>query len=317
MRIVIIEPLGISVDKVSEAVKPLEDLGHEVIYYENRMENTAELIRRGKDADIIIVANLPFRKEVIESCKNLKMISVAFTGVDHVDIDFCREKGITVCNAAGYSTNAVAELTFGLLISVLRNIPKCDAAVRNEGTKAGLVGCEVFGKTFGVIGAGAIGGRVCRIAKAFGCKVLAYSRTEKEDLKKEGVEFVKLNELLEKSDIISLHMPSTPQTAKFISKPEIEMMKKNAVLINTARGAVVDSEALADALNNGRIAGAGIDVFEGEPPIDKNHPLLNSKNTVVTPHVAFASEEALYARAEIVVQNIIKWENGEAQNLIC
>ena len=164
---------------------------------------------------------------------------------------------------------------------------------------------------------GAIGSRVCSIAKAFGCDVIAYSRTEKEEIRKMGVKYVPLKELLETSDIVSLHVPATSETNKLIGKNEIGLMKKNAVLINTARGAVVDSSALAQALESGAIAGAGIDVFEGEPPIDKNHPILNCKNTVITPHVAFASDEALYARAGIVVENIIKWENGSVQNLIC
>lgn len=317
MDIVIIEPLGISLDKVKTAVKPLEDCGHNVKYYETRTEDVNELAERGKSADIIIVANLPLRKNVIENCGRLKMISVAFTGVDHIDTAYCKERGITVCNAAGYSTNAVSELAFGLAISVLRNIPKCDVAVRNGGTKAGLVGSELFGKTFGVVGTGAIGSRVCSIAKAFGCDVIAYSRTEKEEIRKMGVKYVPLKELLETSDIVSLHVPATSETNKLIGKNEIGLMKKNAVLINTARGAVVDSSALAQALESGAIAGAGIDVFEGEPPIDKNHPILNCKNTVITPHVAFASDEALYARAGIVVENIIKWENGSVQNLIC
>ncbi|MCI8341795.1 MAG: hydroxyacid dehydrogenase [Firmicutes bacterium] len=317
MNIVVIEPLGISAEKADKALKPLRDAGHNIKCYETRTEDENELVQRGKDAEIIILANLPFKKNVLEKCEKLKMISVAFTGVDHIDVDFCREKGITVCNAAGYSTNAVAELTFGLALSVLRNIPKCDSATRAGGTKAGLVGCELFGKTFGVVGTGAIGSRVCAIAKVFGCDVVAYSRTEKEELKNSGVKYLSLDELLEKSDIVSLHVPATKETSKLIGKNEIDHMKKNAVLINAARGAVIDGQALADALDSGQIAGAGIDVFETEPPIEKENPLLNCKNTVLTPHVAFASEEALYARAKIVVDNIVKWQNGSSQNLIC
>lgn len=316
MKIVIVEPLGITYSKVMQAIKPIKDAGHEVVYYETRTEDTSELIKRGADAEIIIVANLPLRKAVIENCPNLKMISVAFTGVDHIDTQFCKEKGITVCNAAGYSTNAVAELTFGLAISVLRNIPKCDAAVRKEGTKAGLVGCELFGKKFGVVGTGAIGSRVAEIAMAFGCEVLAYNRSMKPQLEEKGVQFVSLEELLKQSDIVSLHVPFNGDTSKLIGVKQLELMKETAVLINTARGGVVDSEALAGALNGGKIAGAGVDVFEMEPPIPSAHPLMNSKNTVVTPHVAFASEEALYTRAGIVVHNILKWEQGMPQNLI-
>jgi D-3-phosphoglycerate dehydrogenase len=263
-----------------------------------------------------MLANLPFRKEVIENCPNLKMISVAFTGVDHVDIDVCKERGITVCNAAGYSTNAVAELAFGLAISVIRNIVPCDKATRAEKTKDGLVGTELFNKKFGVVGTGAIGLKVAEIAKAFGCEVLAYSRTQKEDAIKKGVKYVELDTLLKESDIVSLHVPLNKNTKNLLDENKIALLKPSAVVINTARGPVVDNTALAKALNEGKIAGAGIDVFETEPPIASTHPLINAKNTVLTPHVAFASKEALYTRAQIVFDNIDKWLQKKPQNLI-
>lgn len=317
MKIVIIEPLGITQEKLDEATAAVKARGHEITVYASKTENPAELAERGCDADVIIVANQPFRREVIEKCERLKLLSVAFTGVDHVDLECCRERGITVCNAAGYSTNAVAELAFGLAISVLRNIPPCDAACRREGTKAGLVGTELFGKTFGVVGTGAIGGKVARIAQAFGCRVVAYSRTEKPELKAIGVEYLPLEGLLEASDIVSLHVPLDGKTKGLIGEKEIGRMKRNAILLNTARGGVVDSVALARALDEGRIAGAGIDVFEMEPPVPADHPLLHSKHTVVTPHVAFASDEALFTRVQIVCANILKWEDGTPQNVIC
>ena len=316
MKIVVIEPLGITPEKVEEACKAVKQKGHEVVYYQTRTEDTAELVERGKDADIIIIANLPFSKNVIEKCQKLKLLSVAFTGVDHVDIDYCKQKGITVCNAAGYSTNAVAELTFGLAISVLRNIPACNDVVRKEGTKDGLVGSELYQKTFGVIGTGAIGTKVAMIAKAFGCNVIAYSRTKKEIITEAGITYVSLEELLTQSDIISLHVPLNASTKGLIGKKEIALMKKSAIVLNTARGGVVDSDALAEALNTEKIAGAGIDVFEMEPPVPKNHPLVNAKHTVLTPHVAFASQEALYTRAVIVFDNMINWEMGTAKNVI-
>lgn len=317
MKIVVIEPLGIIHEKAFEALSPLKSEGHDVKYYETRTEDEKELIERGKDADIIIVANLPLRKAVIEKCENLKMISVAFTGFDHIDIDFCSKKGIAVSNAAGYSTKAVAELTFGLAISLLRNIPACDSITRKEGTKNGLVGRELYGKTFGVVGTGAIGKNVCDIAKVFGCEVLAYSRTVKPELEEDGVKFVSLETLLKESDIVSLHLPFNKETTKLIDEEKLGLMKPNSIIINTARGGVIDSEALAKSLNEGKISGAGIDVFEMEPPIPSDHPLMHSKNTVVTPHVAFATEEALFKRAGIVVENILKWEKGEQVNKVC
>lgn len=317
MKIVIIEPLGITAEKLVEATAAVKARGHEIIAYDTKTEDVAELAERGKDADVIIVANQPFRKEVIEKCEKLKLLSVAFTGVDHVDVDVCKERGITVCNAAGYSTNAVAELAFGLAISVLRNIPPCDAVCRKEGTKAGLVGGELFGKTFGVVGTGAIGSKVAKIAQAFGCKVVAYSRSVKPEMESLGVTYLPLEEVLKISDIVSLHVPLNQHTKGLIGEKEIALMQKNAILLNTARGGVVDSQALANALNEERIAGAGIDVFEMEPPVPADHPLLHSKHTVVTPHVAFASHEALFTRAQIVSENILKWEDGTPQNVIC
>lgn len=317
MKIVIIEPLGITPEKLAEATAAVKARGHEIVAYDTKEEDQDKLAERGKDADIIIIANQPFRKNVIEKCKNLKLLSVAFTGVDHIDVDFCKEKDICVCNAAGYSTNAVAELAFGLAISVLRNIPACDAVCRKEGTKAGLVGGELFGKTFGVVGTGAIGSKVAKIAQAFGCKVVAYSRTVKPEMQGAGIEYLSLEEVLKVSDIVSLHVPLNDKTKGLIGEKEIALMKKNAILLNTARGPVVDSEALAKALNEERIAGAGIDVFEMEPPVPAEHPLLHSKHTVVTPHVAFASHEALFTRAQIVSENILKWEDGKPQNVIC
>lgn len=317
MKIVIIEPLGITPEKLAEATAAVKARGHEIVAYSTKEEDPEKLAERGKDADIIIIANQPFRKNVIEKCENLKLLSVAFTGMDHIDVDFCKEKSICVCNAAGYSTNAVAELAFGLAISVLRNIPACDTVCRKEGTKAGLVGGELFGKTFGIVGTGAIGGKVAKIAQAFGCKVVAYSRTVKPEMEGLGIEYMSLEDVLKVSDIVSLHVPLNDKTKGLIGEKEIGLMKKNAILLNTARGPVVDSEALAKALNEERIAGAGIDVFEMEPPVPADHPLLHAKHTVVTPHVAFASHEALFTRAQIVSENILKWEDGTPQNVIC
>lgn len=316
MKIVVMEPLGVAMEKIEDLSASLKSAGHEFIYYTTKETQQDKLLARLQDADVIMLANQPLSAEIINACPNLKMLSVAFIGVDHVALDACRARKIMVCNAAGYSTNAVAELTFGLAISVIRNIVPCDARCRNAETKDGLVGFELFGKTFGVVGTGAIGSRVAKIAAAFGCKVLAYSRTEKQELIDAGVKYVSLDELLAESDFVSLHVPLTDATRNLIDAVAIAKMKQGAVLLNTARGAVVDSKALADALNAGKLSGAGIDVFENEPPIAKNHPLCSAKNTVLTPHVAFASREALETRADIVFANIEKWLAGAPQNVV-
>ncbi|GEQ21928.1 MAG: hypothetical protein PWP67_1585 [Clostridium butyricum] len=313
MKLSILEPLGVEKEKfLNMAEKVLGDRV-EITYYDNRVEDSETLIERSKDAEIVVLSNFQYRKDVIEKCPNLKMICVAFTGVDHVDIDYCKDRGITVCNCAGYSTVAVADLVFGLLINLYRNIVECNIVTRKGGTKNGLVGFELEGKKFGVIGTGAIGMRVANIAKAFGCEVYAYSRTVKEG---KEIKYVDLNTLLSTCDVISLHVPLNENTKGLINEENIKLMKKNAVLINTARGPVVDSKALSDALKNNIIAGAGIDVFEIEPPIPVDYVLFDAPNLIVTPHVAFATKESMVKRAEIVFDNIDKYINGSSQNVI-
>lgn len=313
MQVVFLEPLGISQEQLKTMVAERLENQAEVIYYDTRVEDIPSLIERSKSADCVVLSNFKYGKEVISQCPNLKMICVAFTGVDHVDVDYCKERGIMVCNCAGYSTVAVADLVFGFVIALARNILPCDKAVRQEGTKAGLVGYELEGKKFGVIGAGAIGSRVIRIAQAFGCEVYAYSRTKKQI---EGTKFVTLEELLKICDIVSLHVPLNEKTRGMIGKEQLNLMKKTAILINTARGPVVDSDALAEALQTGKIAGAAVDVFETEPPVESNHVLFHAPNLIASPHVAFASEQAFEKRAVIVCDNICKWLEGTPQNVI-
>ena len=312
MKIVVIEPLGVKQEALDTLASEILPQGAEVVYYANRAGSTQELIERGKDADVIIVANQPLPAEAIRGFEKLKLLSVAFTGYDHVAMDACREKGVVVCNCAGYSTAAVADLTFGLILSLYRNIGECDRRIRQGGTKAGLIGPELEGKKFGVIGAGAIGQRVIRIAQAFGCEVYAYSRTRKEI---PGVVWADLDTLLEECDIVSLHVPLNDSTRGLIGQAQLHKMKNTALLINTARGPVVDSAALAAALEQGKIAGCGVDVFETEPPI-ADHVLYHAPHTLLTPHVAFATVEALVKRARIAYENVKKWGEGQPQNRV-
>lgn len=313
MKLVIIEPLGVEKETLLEIADKAVGKDAEIVYYDTRVTDDATLIERGKDADIIVVANLPLNETVIDGCRNLKLLAVAFTGIDHIAVEACRKRNITICNCAGYSNAAVSDLVFGLLINLYRNIIPCNEVVRKSGTKDGLVGFELEGKKFGVIGTGAIGSRVAAIAQAFGCEVYAYSRTRK-DLP--GVTWMELGELLETCDIISLHVPLNEKTRGMIGEAELAKMKPGAVLINTARGPVVDSAALAKALNDGKIAGAAVDVFETEPPVPEDHPLLHAKNLIATPHVAFATKEALIKRAIIDFDNVRKYLDGTPQNVM-
>ena len=287
MKLVIIEPLGVEKERLLSMAEEALKGRAEIIYYDTRATDTQELIRRGQDADVIVVSNLPLNGEVIRGCRNLKLLSVAFTGVDHIDMEACKKQGVTVCNCAGYSTCAVADLVFGLLIGLYRNLISCDSVCRREGTKDGLVGFELEGKTFGVIGTGAIGLRVAKIAKAFGCRVLAYSRTVKE---LPGITYVDMDRLLEESDIISLHVPLNDKTRGMIGDKRAWKDEKNSRTDQYGQRADRRSKALAEALKEGRLAGAGVDVFEQEPPVPSDHPLFSAPNTIVTPSCCLCYE---------------------------
>ena len=312
MKIVVADPLGIPTEELYSKIEKAAP-SCEIVCCETRTEDVDTLIERCHDAEIVVISNIRFREDVLSKCPSLKYVCVAFTGYDHLDVEYCKANGITVSNCAGYSTSAVADLVFGMVISLYRDIIGNNEAAKNGGTKT-MVGPELEGKTFGIVGLGAIGTRVARIAQAFGCKVIATSRTPKS---LEGIEFTDLDTVMRESDIVSIHVPCNASTMKLISEDKIALMKKDAVLINTARGPVVDSMALADALNNDRIAGAGIDVLEKEPPFDRDHPLITAKNCIVTPHIAFASTQAMYKRAYIVASNIEGFLKGDTPNRIC
>lgn len=313
MKLVVIEPLGISKNKLFNLARTILADELDIIYYDTRTTNTSELIERGKDADIIAVSNLPLNSEVIEGCNKLKMLAVAFTGVDHIAVKTCRNKGIIICNCSGYSNTAVSELVFGMIISLYRHIIPCNQKIREHDNKNGLIGLELSGKKFGIIGTGAIGLRTAQLAQAFGCEVCAYSRTIKEET---GLRYTDLDTLLQTCDIISLHVPLNENTYHLINAQKLALMRPTAILINTARGPVVDHQALANALNHHQIAGAGIDVFEVEPPLPSDHPLLHSINTLLTPHIAFATTEALEKRAIIMFNNILNYLKGSPTNII-
>lgn len=315
MKIVLLESLGIPAELLKSYADKLEAKGHTFAAYEKNTDAQVQ-IDRAQDADVIMIANMPLKGEVIRACKNLKFINVAFTGVDHVDLAAAKEMGVKVSNASGYSTQSVAELALGMMLSLLRNVPQVEERCRAGKTKDGLVGTELRGKTVGIVGAGAIGQNTGRLCKAFGCKVIAYNHRPKQAAEGTIDEFVDLDTLTRESDIISLNCPLNDSTRGMFDAGRIAMMKKTAILINVARGPVVDSRALADALNEGRIAGAGIDVFETEPPLDVNHPLLHTPNTIVTPHVAFASKESMALRAQIVFDSLDSFLAGKQVNVI-
>ncbi|OFX83610.1 MAG: hydroxyacid dehydrogenase [Bacteroidetes bacterium GWF2_33_16] len=313
MKIVILEPIGILAQELKNLEKEFSDNNHELITYNNRPESESDIIKRATKADILVLSNLPLSETIIEQCPNLKLISVAFAGTDHIPVEFCKKKNILVCNAAGYSTHAVAELTIGMTINLLRKIVWSDYQTREGKTRVGFLGTELYGKTFGIIGYGQIGAEVARLANAFGCNVLAYNRTKKQA---ENITFVDLNKLLRESDIISLHVPLTSETKNLIGEKELNILKPTSILINTARGQVVDYNALYNALKENKLAGAALDVYEKEPPLNTKYPLFELPNVLLLPHIGYATNEAIDYRGKIVFENIRKWMNGEPQNTV-
>lgn len=299
---------------------------------------TPENVKKIKNCEILSVfIYSKIDKHILDNLPKLKLITTRSTGYDHIDLKRCKQKKILVCNVPFYGENTVAEHTFALILSLSRNIHKSYMrTVRGDYSIEGLKGFDLKGKTLGVIGAGRIGLHVIRIAKSFGMNVLAYD-VHKDDFLAEvlGFTYVSLEDLLKKSDIISLHVPYNKSTHHLINKESIKLIKKGAILINTARGGVVDTEALIEALDKGILSGAGLDVLEGEELIKeekqllydpnklqilgnlvKDHILLRKDNVVFTPHIGFYSQEALERILQTTIENIQGFLSGKPQNIV-
>jgi D-3-phosphoglycerate dehydrogenase / 2-oxoglutarate reductase len=286
----------------------LRALGDVSIYTERGANEEAELVRRVRDADVVLSlrAYSRFSERVLAECPSLRLISIWGTGTDNVDLDACRARGITVTNTPGVNANAVAEHALGLMLAITRRIPAMDRGVRGgQWPRALLVQLE--GKTLGVIGLGAIGRRVASLAVAFGMNVLATSWGPDDGRAASvGARHVALETLLRESDIVSLHRRLTAETNGMLDRERLAMMKPSAFLINTARGAFVNREALIEALQDGRLAGAGLDVYH-EEPIPADDPLLALSNVVLTPHNAGTTQEVIDLGLRRAVDNVAEF----------
>lgn len=300
MKIVFLEPLGLTVEAIDKACEGLKRQGHEVVIYPDRRPELN--IERAAGADVVVESNMPLRKDFLDACPKLKMLSIAFTGLDHIDMDECQRRGIVVKNAAGYSTEAVAEETICMMIGLYRHVIENDRITRSCKGPSMAPGREIADKTVGIIGMGAIGQRTAALAQAFGCRVIAWNRTPKQVA---GVTFVDKETLLRESDIVALHIALNNETRNFLTAKEFALMKPTAVLVNAARGPVVNTSDLAEALKNGTIAGAALDVYDGEPPLSNDNPILTAPNTMLLPHIGFSTVEAFEERLKIVVNNIL------------
>lgn len=294
----------------------LEQFGEVVYYPETAPELTAERI---KDADIVIVNKTVVGKSEMEKATNLKLIALFATGYNNIDVKYAAERGIAVCNAGSYSTSAVAQQVFAYILSHVSAVSKYDTDVKNgEWMRSRLFSFfsrptfELEGKTLGIFGFGAIGSQVARIALAFDMKVIATTRTKKEY---DGVEFVPFDELLARSDFLTVHCPLTPETERLFGADAFAKMKKGAYFINTARGGVIDESALLDALSSEKLSGAAIDVLTKEPmPTDCK--LIGAKNITITPHIAWAPIETRKRLLDIVVDNVRAFLAGEPKNKV-
>jgi len=309
---------------------------HTVVYLDGIV--SADALAKNPDANVVsLFTSSEFKKEQIDALPNLKCIATRSTGFDHIDIAYAKEKGITVCNVPRYGAHTVAEFAFALMLTLSRRIFEAFHQVREEGSfkTSALEGFNLFGKTLGVVGTGNIGCHVVGIAKGFGMKVLMFDHHPDKTLEDENSKFVSFDELLAGSDIVTLHVPYTKENHYILNKDAFAKMKRGAYVINTARGELIDTGALLDALKARQVAGAGLDVLEEERVLKdeielvkgiesihelkiliQDHALIDMPRVVITPHIAFFSREAYHEILEVTAANITNFAGGKPTNTV-
>lgn len=317
MKITVLDASTLGEDLIPQIPEIFSDFGE----VEVRLSTSAdEVCMAASGSDALIVNKIKLGRQNLASAKNLKLICVTATGYDNIDLEYCRERNIAVCNVVDYSTQSVAQLTVLMALTLQNKLPYYTEFVNSgEYTKSGVANSlvpvynEICGKIWGIVGLGNIGKQVARVAEALGCKIIVNKRTPDPKF-----ECVDLDTLCKNADIISVHTPLTDNTKNLISKDKIALMKKSAIFINVARGAVADEEALADAILDGRLGGLGIDVYTQEP-LPQTHPynkLLGLKNVCLTPHNAWGAYEARLRCLNIIKENISAFLNGTAKNRV-
>ena len=313
MKIVVLDKCTVTTGDVD--LSPLERCG-DVEYYD--LLTKPEIIKALDGADAVIVNKAVIDKEIMDAT-SLGFIGLFATGYNNIDTEYAKQKGIVVCNVPGYSTSSVTQMTFSLMLDLASSTSKYSASVAGGDWKRSAQFsyltypiCELAGKTLGIYGLGAIGISVARVALAFGMKVIAYTRTPKQV---EGVELVSEKQLFSQSDFVSFHCPLNKDSERVLNRETIELMKPTAFVINTARGGVIDEQALADALRSRRIAGAGLDVLTSEP-MAADCPLADIENCIITPHIAWAAYESRVRLIDIVVDNLRAFAAGTPINVV-
>ena len=303
--------------KGTEALEELEKWG-EVELYNERSSSHEEFVERIKGAQVVvnIRAYSKFTREVLGQCSPaLELLSVLGTGVDNIELSAAREYGVLVTNTPGFAAPAVAEHILALMLVVARQITELDQGVKSGDWPRGLVQ-QLCGKTLGIAGLGAIGGHLAKLGKGIGMRVIAWTfHPSKERAEKCGVDFVSFDELFRQADVVSVNLRLSDRTTDLVGKKQFDLMKPGAILVNTARGAIVNKEALIDALTSGQIAGAGLDAFH-EEPIPPDDPLLKLKNVVLTPHSAGMTPETVERGARMAVDNVINFFKGSPTNVV-
>ena len=282
----------------------------------------ADVVSRSGDADIVFTNKTPVDAAALEQLPKLKYIGVLATGYNIVDVDAAKKRGIIVANVPGYGTSSVVQMTFALLLELTLHVQRHSDSVREGKWSRSADFCfwdfpliELAGKTIGIIGLGHIGGKVADVATAFDMKVIGNSRTRTDQSHRKNFRWAEIPDLLQTSDVVSIHCPLFPETRGLINKENLALMKKTAFLLNTSRGPIVVEEDLADALNKEVIAGAGIDVLSTEPPPAGN-PLFAAKNCIITPHISWATKEARARMMDIVVANLDAFLAGKPVNIV-
>lgn len=298
-------------------LSPITSLGEVTVYDKTK---PCEVSSHIGESEVVILNKVKLNEENLSKNRNLKLICITATGFDNVDIKYCQKRGIAVCNVCGYSTDSVAQLTITTVLSLVMHLLEYDSYVKDgEYTKSGVQNHltptfhELKSMTWGIIGYGNIGKKVAEVAKAFGCRVIFYKKTPTEEK-----ECVDLDTLLEKSDIVTVHIPLSKETKGLLSKEKLSLMKKTAILVNTARGAVIDEVAVSDKILNNELGGYGTDVYTVEP-LEKTSPyngILNHPNVIFTPHMAWGAFEARKRCIEEIAKNIRAFYEGEARNRV-
>ena len=314
MKIVVVD--GHALNPGDLSWQPLENFGEVTVYARTPQE---QLVERCQDADIVLTNKAKFDREVLLQLTHLKYIGVLATGYDLIDLETAKASNIVVTNIPAYGAVAVAQHTFALMLALINKVTEHDESVKNGEWTSNPDWCywkqpfhTLNGRRLGIIGFGKIGHKVAEVAKAFGMRMFYNNLSRKTNV---YAQFAEYEEIFEKCDIVSLHLPLSDTNRQFVNKSLLSRMQKSAILINTSRGGLINEQDLADALNSGQIAGAGLDVLSTEPPAADN-PLLSAKNVIITPHMAWGAVESRTSLMQTAIENVRCFVEGNPQNVV-